>query len=106
MKEKNCSYIFTDGHAYDAITQFFDNDNDLVNIDWSIVNSHIWKNIPTDPDRKRRKQAECLVNYEIPLLVVEYIAVYNKNCMKFVEGLLKTHSLTKLSVKLKPEWYY
>ncbi|MBI4546914.1 MAG: DUF4433 domain-containing protein [Ignavibacteriae bacterium] len=106
LKEQSCKYVFTDGHAYDALTQFFDNDAELVNIDWKSVNAKNWKNTPTDPDRKRRKQAECLVYYEMPLSAVALFAVYDRNCLRYVEELLKNHSLTTFDVKLKPEWYY
>jgi hypothetical protein len=106
LKKHGCRYVFSDGHAYDALTQFFDNDNDLVNIDWKTVKAKQWKNIPADPDRKRRKQAECLVHYEMPLGAVDFIAVYDQSNSDFVQELLKKYSLSTLTVEVKPDWYY
>ncbi|MDI6804073.1 MAG: DUF4433 domain-containing protein [Bacteroidota bacterium] len=91
LKQFRCKYLFTDGHAYTELSQFFDNDADLNNIDWSTVYSNKWNNTPSDPDRKRRKQAECLIKYEIPIDALIFFVVYNKSCKSFVDNLLITN---------------
>ncbi len=106
LREHECHYVFTDGHAYDALTQFFDDDSNLNAIDWDMVHARNWKKTPDDPDKKRRKQAECLVWYEMPIESVEFFAVYNGVTKRFVEQLIENKPLITFDVKLKPEWYY
>ena len=38
----NIQYIFTDGHAYNHLSQFFNEEKDLKEIDWKAVNLVKW----------------------------------------------------------------
>lgn len=106
LKEHGCKYIFTDGHAYDALSQFFNDEAFLANIDWEMVHNRVWKNTPNDPDRKRRKQAECLISMEMPLAAIDCFVVYNQRCLEFVQNLLQTFSLSNFNVHINSQWYY
>lgn len=74
----NC--IFTDGHALSALTSYYTKDK-LSQIDQIIkyddVYSSQW-NIEEDIDLKRRKEAELLVNCDLPAQYVRGYVVYNK----------------------------
>jgi hypothetical protein len=44
-----------------GLTDFYDDLNDLKEVDWNVMTLRIWKDTNDDPDRKRRRQAEFLV---------------------------------------------
>jgi len=98
-------FVYTDGHAFAAFTMFFNNIRDLNQIDWNAVNLVRWNNTETDPDRKRRKQAECFVHKEIPIKAINGIVVYNQECFDYISKVLKKHK-TKLPIRIEPSWYY
>ncbi len=58
IKESKQRYVFTDGHGYHQVTQFFKDDADPKHVDWTTVMLKQWNDTESDPDRKRRKQEE------------------------------------------------
>ncbi len=89
VKENKSEFVFTDGHGYHHFSQFFNQEEDLKEIDWKTVNLVRWYDTEDDPDRKRRKQAEFLIHNEVPISMISVIVVYNENT--------KTKILTKLT---------
>lgn len=78
----NC--IFTNGHALSALTTYYTKDK-LSQIDQIInyddVYSSQW-NIEEDIDLKRRKEAELLVNCDLPTQYIRGYVVYNEKAKK------------------------
>lgn len=74
------NFVFTDGHAVDGFTSQF-NEDDIENIDdlvdWDAIKAKFWKS-ETDLDLKRRKEAEFLVQQDIPIDAVLGYVVYNE----------------------------
>jgi len=105
LHELNIKYIFTDGHSFAAYTQFFNNSGDLNQIDWKTVNLINWSNTPDDPDKKRRKEAECLVYKELPFDALQGIVVYNDEANDYILKVLNKNQIT-LPVKIISGWYY
>jgi len=105
LHELNIKYIFTDGHSFAAYTQFFNNPKDLNQIDWKTVNLIHWNNTPEDPDKKRRKEAECLVYKELPVAALQGIVVYNDEANDYILKVLNKNQIT-LPVKIISGWYY
>jgi hypothetical protein len=68
-------WLFTDGHARDRLTTFYDDLSQLDCIDWETVQTQYWRNTEADPDRQRRKQAEFLVRNYLPVACVECLIV-------------------------------
>lgn len=103
--ERNLGYIFTDGHPIMAFTSFYDNLDDLANIDWNVMKAKIWHDTDADPDRKRRRQAEFLVHEFLPWELIQYICVMNENAGKAVEEIIDglEHHPT---IFVKRRWYY
>lgn len=86
---RNCrNWCFTDGHAKASITSFYNNVEDLKNVDWSVVNNRYWNNTEDDYDRMRRKQAEFLIHNYVPVSCINYIVVLNKEKKKFVMEII------------------
>ena len=105
LYETGVKFVFTDGHSYAALTRFFNNISDLDKIDWKTVHSKRWNNLPDDPDRKRRKEAECLVYKELTFDKILAISVYNQNASNYISSVLQKNNLN-IPVLIKPDWYY
>ena len=103
--ESKMPYVFTDGHAYHSLSQFFNNPDGLNEVDWNTIKLKQWYDTEDDPDRKRRKQAEFLVYKELPVgalggIIVYTEAVRNEILIKFADNK------SSLPVAVKPELYY
>lgn len=105
LQKLNCRFVFTDGHSFAAYTQFFNDMQHLNQIDWRAVNARQWNNTENDPDRKRRKEAECLVFREMPFSAVTGIAVYNQESSDYITVVLQRNNLN-IPVTIETSWYY
>ena len=105
LKELNCKFVFTDGHSFAAYTQFFNDIRFLNQIDWKAVNLRQWNNTESDPDRKRRKEAECLVFREMPFTAITGIAVYNQESSEYITNVIQNNNLN-IPVTIETSWYY
>lgn len=105
IKKTGKPYIFTDGHAYHLMTQFFNSEKYLNEVDWNTVNLIKWNDTEEDPDRKRRKQAEFLVQSEIPLSAIVAFVVYNNDAKSTVLAKFAETGFSG-NIFVKPKWYY
>jgi hypothetical protein len=101
----NISWCFTDGHAVEEVSEFYDQLQDLKKIDWKVIQNWSWKNTLSDLDRKRRKQAEFLVYHEFPWDLVSQIGVINKAMATRVQEAIRGLS-HKPELIIEPKWYY
>jgi hypothetical protein len=100
-------WCFTDGHAVEAMTEFFDCADALNKVDWVVVKSWSWKNTEADPDRKRREQAEFLVHGSAPWNWIEQIGVYNGSVRRAVQEVLAAEQPShQPPVSVQAKWYY
>jgi len=77
-------FLFTNGHAVSRLSKFFGKDeiNSLEEIiDFDAIKKDFW-NDENDLDLKRRKEAEFLVEGDIPLDVISGWVVYNEKAKK------------------------
>lgn len=107
IQELGCTYVFSDGHGYAAITRWFNNPDGFEELDWDMIYANQWYDTEEDSDRKRRKQAEFLVDNELTLRAIEKIVVYNQNSLDFVNNLLRTYSdIDYISTEIDAAYYY
>lgn len=105
--EGGCQWCFTDGHAVEAMTEFYADQRDANKVDWSIVQSWSWKNTDGDPDRKRRKQAEFLVHQSFPWTWIERIGVIDGATKSHVERVMAVTGVEhRPAVEVQRRWYY
>jgi hypothetical protein len=99
-------WCFTDGHAVERVTEFFDRIEDLARVDWRAVATWKWGGrwLLNDPDIKRRKQAEFLVHGRFPLHLVNEIAVIDRSMTSRVAPLLAGSQTPRVTVQ--PGWYH
>jgi hypothetical protein len=100
------AWVFTDGNAAAAVTQFFD-DPALLNekVDWTLMREVYWNNTPEDGDRVRRRGAECLVHRAVPLGLIDELGVYNEAARRRVGEILAA-SESGLAVAVRQDWYF
>ncbi|HXB59376.1 MAG TPA: DUF4433 domain-containing protein [Candidatus Acidoferrales bacterium] len=98
-------WCFTNGHAVEGVTEFYDNLSDLAKVDWSVIRSWSWKNTLADPDRKRRKQAEFLVHKRFPWELISQIGVINSVIGERVKTVISNQSHHP-RVTVERDWYY
>lgn len=97
-------YIFSDGHARDAFTLFFDSDRisevaDIV--DMNAVKSTYWGG-EDNLDIKRRKQAEFLVKGDIPADCIKKFGCYNQDA----KGKLVGMGVPDEMIQVTPKAYF
>lgn len=98
-------WYFTDGHAVEAMTDFFTDVARLDRVDWAVIDNWSWHDTKEDPDRKRRKQAEFLVHQSFPWTWVESIGVINAKMEQQVAAIL-VNAQHKPPIEIRPNWYY
>ncbi len=103
--EAGLKFVFTDGHGIMAFTEFFDNLQDLDQIDWELMRARYWADTEEDSDRRRRRQAEFLIHNRLPFRCVEEIGVMDRAVQAEVESILRTTDF-RPNIKVQRGWYY
>lgn len=82
-------FCFTEGHAKNRMTAFYNQVSDLDKVDWGAVEQKFWANTEEDPDKMRRKQAEFLVKTYVPLSCLSGIIVLDDIAAQAVDTIKK-----------------
>jgi hypothetical protein len=103
----NAVWFFTDGHAKDLLTSYYNDFHDLAKIDWDVVGLQYWNDIETDRDRKRRKQAEFLIKDGLTVNLLRQIIVYDQQAYSIVKAIVNKLNLQiAVSVDIQSQYYY
>lgn len=105
VKEIRIHYVYFDGHGYHHLSQIFNTEEGLQNIDWDVVNAGKWSDSEDDPDRKRRKQAEFLLFESLPFDAVIGIATFSAISKAKVDEIVGAEHTELISV-VRTEWFY
>lgn len=92
--EAGCRFCFTDGHAWNSMSRFYDDAGYLYRIDWEMVKEKQWSDTEEDFDRKRRKQAELLVHFHVPVSCVDAIVVNDEERLNFAKNAVEKAMLS------------
>ena len=65
----------------------------------------IWRNVPEDQDRQRRRMAELLVHRQVPLSLVREVAVYGEEQADRARIALSDCDVTQ-RIFVRTSWYY
>ncbi|MFI7606706.1 DUF4433 domain-containing protein [Micromonospora sp. NPDC049366] len=100
-------WVASDGNCSVGLTSFSARLDDLAAlIDWPLLRARVWKDIPEDMDRMRRRAAEFLVHREFPLNLVIGYAVRTDERQEQVKQLLRDAGMIEPYVRVRPDWYY
>jgi hypothetical protein len=105
IAQTGIDFVFSDGHGIAAFTQWFDDLDDLDQVDWDTAYATYWADTVDDMDRQRRKQAEFLVHRICPWNVINLIGVLNDDVKGRVEEILDRNNLST-PVEVRRQWYY
>jgi hypothetical protein len=105
LKELALPLVFTNQHAYAVDTEFYNDLQNLGEIDWSLLQRRDFKTDDNDPGKQLRYQAEALIHRYVPLEAILGIACVNDVIRKDLEALLEQRSI-ELTVRSKPTWYF
>jgi hypothetical protein len=103
--ELGLSFVFTNQHAYAVDTEFYNDVDELGQIDWPLLQRRDFKTEDADPGKQLRYQAEALVHREVPLEALLGIGCFTDTVKNRIEALIDESSL-KIEVKTTPNWYF
>jgi len=99
-------FVFTDCHPLSPVAHFTNDLNQLNRyVDWNVMRSVYWHDIPEYPHRKSRRQAEFLVYQEVEWTLIQHIGVYDQARLLQVNEFL-AHASYKPPVSVQRGWYY
>lgn len=102
--EEGLLFYFTDGHATNNLTTFFDRGKiDEVNllVDLKAANLKYWKD-DSDLDLKRRKESELLIKNDVPnSCLIGYICYNNFSNNKLIQM-----GIEEKKIVVKPNYYF
>ena len=94
-------WCFTTLNAAASYTEHYSDPNRMDQINWDAVQERYW----TDPEVKEAKQAEFLVERNVPWHLVNRIGVQNQATAHQVNNVLPTNG-HRPTVQIMPTWYY
>lgn len=98
------NYYFSDGHATDSLTSFYDSSkiNELPNIiDWNSIKAPFWGG-QENLNIKRKKQAEFLVSNDLPAQFIIGFCCYNEEAKEKLGKM----GIEETKIKVTPGAYY
>lgn len=98
-------YVFSEGNCASAITEVFDDLDDLERVDWAIMHERYWNDTLEDGDRMRRRMAEFLVHQSVPWSAVREVVVKNDATAELARQILVVGG-SAIPVVVRRDWYY
>lgn len=98
-------FLFTDRHAYLLTTVYYDELNNLSNIDWPLLQARNFKRNPDDPSQIERYQAEALIYKHLPVNALIGVICYTNKTKLTIEQELHQRGLN-LAVHRMQGWYF
>lgn len=102
--DNGLTFVFTDGHAVNRFSnQYSEADVDRIDelLDWPAIGAKFW-NSDTDLDLKRRKEAEFLVEADVPFGGILGFVVFNEAA----KNKLVVWGISETQVAVRAEFYF
>lgn len=104
--EAGHAYVFTDGNAAAAFTDFHDDAEQLGDlVDWQLMKATQWANTADDPDRRRRRGAEFLIHEALPFELVQELGVCDAAARSAVVAAAADAGWD-VAVHIRANWYF
>ncbi len=98
-------FVFTTGHATMVQSDYYENLDELENVDWNVMAAQWWSHTQDEPDRQCRREAEFLVHGAFPLFLAQGIAVFDDAARVAAEQWLLAKNIG-LPVTVRPDFFY
>lgn len=99
------TFVFTNAHAYPDWTNYYNDLEQLKQIDWKILQSRDFKRDPDDPRKMERYQAEALIFQHLPIQGLIGIVCYTEELKLNIEQETRARGL-ELQVVARTGWYF
>ena len=107
IEESGVDFVFSDGHGLATYSHWYNDLDDLNQVDWSMVSEKYWSDNVNDMDRQRRKQAEFLIHQFCPWELIEEIGVFSSDMRTRVRHEMEQYDSRMMKpVNLQRCWYY
>lgn len=98
-------FVFTDGHAYYAWSNYYTDLADLEKIDWPILQARDFRRDPNDLAKFERYQAEALIHKHCPVEALDGMVCYTGKTKNILCNWLAERGLN-LPVYARTGWYF
>ena len=108
LRAAGLTVVASNRHAELDYAEILDDDEALDRvgfIDWPLMTAKYWNNTPDDPDRKERRQAECLVHPFVLWPLIEAVATKSERARDQVNAVLGTAG-QPTPVAVRANWYF
>ncbi|HRN27490.1 MAG: DUF4433 domain-containing protein [Ignavibacteriaceae bacterium] len=105
IQEAERPYIFTNAHAYIALSRQYNNIRNLDRIDWNLMNARYWNRTIDDPDRMSRRMAEFLIYQFVPTTCILEVVIFNEQKLNYVNQLFTELNLN-IPARICRDWYF
>lgn len=99
------AFVFTDGHAYYAWSNFYTELSDLNRIDWQILQARDFKRDANDLAKFERYQAEALLHQLCPVNALQGMICYTVSTKQQLDTWLHERNIA-MPVYARPGWYF
>lgn len=103
--ESQIPFVWTDGHAIDGFSQLYDEkDIERINdiLDWNAIRAKYWRD-ENDLDKKRKMEAEFLLEGDLPLQYILGYICYNNDTK---QTLINKFSIPENKIAVRPNYYF
>ncbi len=108
LRQAGLTVVASNRHAELDYADLSDRDEELDDdgfVDWPLMTERYWGNTAQDPDRKERRQAECLVHPGVAWTLLEMIVVRSHEARERVLQTMDGRSDVP-EVDVRPGWYF
>jgi len=105
VAELGIPFVFTDQHAYPLMANYFNDLNDLDQVDWDLLNRRNFKHDPDDPGKKERYQAEALIWKHLPVEGLLGICSHSDAVDQGIKQELAKRK-REMQTIVKRDWYF
>jgi hypothetical protein len=108
LKAAGLTVIASNRHAELDYAEMLDHDEALDREDficWPLMMATYWGNTPDQPDRKERRQAECLVHPSVPWPLIETVATKSERARDQAKVVLASAG-QPTPVAVRAHWYF
>ena len=99
------NFVFSNMHAYYQWANFYNNLNDLDQIDWPLLQNRDFKRDQNDPLKFERYQAEALIHQHCPLTALQGVLCYNEQVKSSLKDLMSERNIN-IPIYANPNWYF
>ncbi|HEY9200719.1 MAG TPA: DUF4433 domain-containing protein [Gammaproteobacteria bacterium] len=105
VQNRGFNFVFTDRHAYPMTARYFNEIENLSEIDWPLLQARNFKRSSDDPAQIERYQAEALIHRHLPVTELIGIICYTNDQKNDMEQELQARGLN-LEVHRMQGWYF